>query len=152
MPSIVDLYNGHPFWIWLAIGALLLAAEAVTGSGWLLWPAASAGVVAVIALLGLHLGAPGETVIFGVLTLASTMLARRYLVRAPAAPPDINDQGLRLVGKTGKAVAAFTHGSGRAFVENAEWPADLEAGEELASGAKVMVTGVKGPRLVVKAV
>jgi membrane protein implicated in regulation of membrane protease activity len=151
MPSIVELVAANPFWIWLGIGVILLAVEALTGSGWLLWPAASAGVVAVISLLGLHLGAPAEIGVFGVLTVVSTYLARRYLVRAPDdARGDINDQRLRLVGKTGKAVAAFSHGKGRAFVENAEWPADLEAGGDLASGAQVVVTGVKGPRLIVK--
>lgn len=150
MPSIVEIYAAHPFWVWLALGVLLLAAEAATGSGWLLWPAASAGVVAVVSLLGLKLGAPAETAIFGLLTVVSTAMARRFLIRAPGTHEDINDQRLRLVGKTGKAVSAFSQGKGRAFVENAEWPADLEAGGELASGAQVVVTAVKGPRLVVK--
>jgi membrane protein implicated in regulation of membrane protease activity len=152
MPSIAELYATHPFWVWLALGVVLLAAEAATGSGWLLWPAASAGVVAVVSLLGLHLGAPVEVGLFGVLTVVSTFLARRYLVRAPSDHPDINDQRLRLVGKTGTAVSAFSHGRGRAFVENAEWQVELEGGGALDSGAQVVVTGVNGPRLTVKAV
>jgi membrane protein implicated in regulation of membrane protease activity len=152
MPSLSELYATHPFWVWLVLGVVLLAAEAATGSGWLLWPAAAAAAVAVITLLGLHLGAPVELGIFAGLTLVSTFLARRYLVRAPAVFPDINDQRQRLVGKTGKAVAAFSHGRGRAFVENAEWPADLESGGELASGAQVLVVGLNGPRLMVRAI
>ena len=74
MPDIVLLYAAHAFWFWLALGAVLLGVEAATGSGWLLWPAASAGVVAVISLLGLHLGALGEVAIFAGLTLITTFV------------------------------------------------------------------------------
>jgi membrane protein implicated in regulation of membrane protease activity len=150
MASVLELYAAHPFWIWLALGVLLLAAEAATGSGWLLWPAASAGVVALITLLGLRLGAPAEVGIFAALTIVTTFVARRYLIRAPAENPDINDQSLRLVGQTGQTTSAFVSGHGRAFVVNAEWPADLESGGDLAEGAKVVVTAVTGSRLTVK--
>ena len=42
MHGLMVFYLGHPMWVWLAVGALLLAAEVATGSGYLLWPAASA--------------------------------------------------------------------------------------------------------------
>jgi membrane protein implicated in regulation of membrane protease activity len=151
MDTILTLYAEHPFWVWLALGVLLLAAEAATGSGWLLWPAASAGVVAVISLLGLHLGAPVEVGIFAALTLVTTFVARRYLVHAPKGHPDINDPNLRLVGKTGEVTTAFVQGKGRAFVANAEWQAALEGGGELAVGAPVVVTGLDGSLLKVRA-
>jgi membrane protein implicated in regulation of membrane protease activity len=150
MSDFAQLYAEHPFWIWLAVGALLLAAEAATGSGWLLWPAASAGVVAVITLLGLHLGAPTEVGIFAALTLVTTFVARRYLVHAPKNHPDINDPNLRLVGKKGQATSAFVEGHGRAFVGNAEWLADLDGDGELAAGAPIIVTAIEGSRLKVK--
>ena len=150
MPDLVQLYTDHAFWFWLALGAVLLGLEAASGSGWLLWPAASAGVVAVISLLGLHLGALGEVAIFAGLTLITTFVARRYLVHAPKDHPDINDSNLRLVGKTGEVTTAFVNGQGRAFIANAEWQADLESGGDLAVGAQVIVTAIEGSRLVVK--
>ncbi|HWE46643.1 MAG TPA: NfeD family protein [Caulobacteraceae bacterium] len=150
MSDLAQLYAAHAFWFWLGLGAVLLGLEAASGSGWLLWPAASAGVVAVITLLGLHIGALGEVAIFAVLTLVSTFLARRYLVHAPKGHPDINDPNLRLVGKKGQATKAFIHGHGRAFVGNAEWLADLESGGDLAVGSQVVVTAIEGSRLVVK--
>lgn len=150
MGSIADLLS-QPFWIWLAVGVVLLAAEAATGSGWLLWPAASAGVVAVLTVIGVPLGMPGQIAVFAVLTVLTTFLARRYLVRAPAADPDINDPGQRLLGKVGEACQAFVDGRGRAFVNGAEWPADLENGGDLGVGARVVVTAINGPRLTVKA-
>ena len=46
MDAMVALYESQPFWIWLALGALILAAEAAMGTEWLLWPAVSAAAVA----------------------------------------------------------------------------------------------------------
>lgn len=93
MHGLMVFYLGHPMWVWLAVGALLLAAEVATGSGYLLWPAASAVVVGLFTLTGLDLGLPGELALFAVLTLVSTFLARRYLPPKRLQPgPDINDR------------------------------------------------------------
>ena len=48
LQTLDTLYLTHPFWVWLAVGAIFLAAEVPTASGYLLWPAASAGAVAVL--------------------------------------------------------------------------------------------------------
>ena len=42
MPTLIALYAAHPFWVWMAAAAVLLALEIVTGSGYLLWPAVAA--------------------------------------------------------------------------------------------------------------
>jgi membrane protein implicated in regulation of membrane protease activity len=152
MAAIAEIYGAHPFWIWLALGAVLLAIEAGTGSGWLLWPAASAGVVALISLSPLRLGPIGEVAVFAGLTLVTTILARKYLVRHHDNDPDINDQSLRLIGRTGETVSAFDAGHGRAFINGAEWPAELDGGGALKIGARVEVIGVEGAKLRVKAV
>ncbi len=149
MDTIGHLYETQPFWAWLALGALLLAAEMATGSGWLLWPAASAGVTAVVAMI-FPIGSPAAVSLFAVLTLVSTYAARRWLVRAPAENPDINDSHQRLVGQTGRAVDDFDDGQGRAFVGGAEWPADLDGSGRVKAGEQVTVTAVKGSRLIVK--
>ncbi|MHA4875544.1 hypothetical protein, partial [Enterococcus faecium] len=51
MERLYVLWLTHPSAAWIAIGVALLAAETITGSGWLLWPAAAAllpaGVTAV---------------------------------------------------------------------------------------------------------
>ena len=46
MGNLDAFWLTHPFWGWLALGAVLLVTELMTGSGWLLWPAAAAAVVA----------------------------------------------------------------------------------------------------------
>ncbi len=150
MESLIDLAVANPFWVWAGAGAALLAAEVATGSGWLLWPAASAGVVAVLGLV-LPLDWLTATGLFAALTIVSSLTARRYL--RPLARHhghDINDNVSRLVGHHGKAVGAFAGGAGRVFIDGKEWAAELDEGGALEPGAPVEVTGITGARLRVR--
>lgn len=150
MDWLGGVYGEQPFWVWAGLSAALLAVEVVTGSGWLLWAAASAAATGVIVALA-GPSVPTALVIYAVLTIGSTLLARRYLPRSVAAHAgDINDNVARLVGHEGSAVQAFAHGAGRVFIDGKEWPAELEEGEALEAGADVRVTGVDGTRLKVR--
>jgi membrane protein implicated in regulation of membrane protease activity len=151
MPDLTTLYAAHPFWVWIALAAALLAVEVATGSGWLLWPSASAGAVAVLATFA-DLGLPQAVLAFAVLTIASTVLARRYLPRSLLQHPahDINDNVARLVGHQGRAVCAFQGRAGRVFIDGKEWAAVLDDGEALEAGSRVEVTGVTGAHLTVR--
>lgn len=151
MSGLTALYATHPVWIWIAIGAALLAVEVATGSGWLLWPAAAAGIVAVaVAFAGLDLSQ--AALVFALLTISLALLARRYLPKSLLSHPphDINDNVARLVGHQGRAVAAFQGRSGRVFIDGKEWAAELDDGEALEAGSMVEVTGVTGARLRVR--
>jgi inner membrane protein len=151
MTDLTLFHDLHGFWVWVAIAAGLLAVEVATGSGWLLWPAASAAVVAVLErTLGLSLEAAVLT--FAVLTIVSTLLARRYLPRSLLARKhgDINDNIARLVGHHGRVVAPFDGRSGRVFIDGKEWAAELDGGEPPPAGSEVEVTGVHGARLKVR--
>jgi membrane protein implicated in regulation of membrane protease activity len=145
-----EIYLAYPFWVWLAAAAGLLALEVATGSGWLLWPSASAAVTAV-AVAFTPLDFPGAAVLFAALTIVSTLTARRYLPRSLFSQRhDINDNVARLMGHHGKAVAAFQGGAGRVFIDGKEWAAELDEGEALEAGARVEVVGVHGARLRVR--
>ncbi|MDB5448795.1 MAG: hypothetical protein JWQ97_4112 [Phenylobacterium sp.] len=150
MASLAELYQLHAAWSWAAVAAALLALELATGSGWLLWPAASAGAVAVLEAL-VRLSHPAAVLIFAGLTIVSTATARRYFPRRRAGP-DINDNVGRLVGRQGRVVAAFRERSGRVFVDGKEWAAELDGAEPLEPGARVEVVGVSGARLMVRGV
>ncbi|MGV9005396.1 MAG: NfeD family protein [Brevundimonas sp.] len=152
MTPIIELYTAQPFWIWLGVGVLLLAVEAAFSTEWLLWPAVSAGVVAVLTALGLRLGFGVELLIFAALTVVSTLLSRQLIQRVnPTDAPDINDRDLRLVGLKAQVVEAFVGGRGRVFISGAEWPALIEGSQPLA-GETVIVESVAGPTLKVRAV
>ena len=145
-----ELYLSHPFWVWIAFAAAILAIEVATGSGWLLWPAAAAAVVAVLAEFT-PISAPLALVVFALLTIVSTLLARRYLPRSVTHHGhDINDQVNRLVGHHGVAVAAFAGRAGRVFIDGKEWAAELDEGDALEAGSRVEVVAVAGAHLRVR--
>ena len=152
MDLITSLHFTLPFWIWLAIALLCLAFEVATGSGFLMWPAAAAALIAVINLVGLTLGLPAELALVSVLSIAGALTMRRWLPRNVAGDnPDINDPNLRLAGRRGVATSTFVHGRGRVDVDGKDWAAELDGGEELAAGTRVEVTGlIDGARLSVR--
>ncbi len=152
MDMIAGLYAAQPFWWWAGFAALILGVEVLTGSGWLLWAAASAGVAAVVvAVVGTDV--PTTLLVFALLTMASALAARRYLPGSTPAPGgDINDNVGRLVGEVGQSVQAFARGAGRVAIDGKEWAALLDDGEALEAGASVRVTGVDGSRLKVERV
>lgn len=149
MNALVDLYVAQPFWIWLAIGVLLLAIEAMLSTEWLLWPAVSAGIVAVLTAVGFRPGLAAEVAIFAVLTVIATVLSRRLVSKANPAGPDVNDRDSRLVGQRARVVEAFVGGRGRVFVSGAEWSAEIE-GEAPPAGQDVVVDQVSGSLLKVR--
>jgi len=150
MDWLVELYRQQPFWVWLAVGAMILTAEVATGSGWLLWAAGSAAAVGYLAMLGLDIGLGGEIILWAGLSLVSTVAAKRFLPSKPE-PGDINNNVERLIGRTGQATSAFTNGYGRVAVEGCEWAAELEGGGVLPQGARVEVAALTdGARLLVR--
>ena len=150
MAPLADILAAQPFWLWAGLAAALLAVEAGTGTGWLLWPAASAGVVALVALV-LDPSWIGQAGLFAVLTLVTTFGARRYFPGGGAAASgDINDTAGRLLGQPARSVTAFHHGEGRVALDGKEWAAELEGGGALSADAEVEVTGIRGAILQVR--
>lgn len=150
MDAILDIYASQPFWIWLAVGVLLLAIEAALSTEWLLWPAVAAGVVAVLTALGLRMGLAVEVGLFAALTVLATALSRRLIQRVnPDDHPDINDRDLRLVGQRARVVQPFVEGRGRVFVSGAEWVALID-GDAPPVGDSVVVDRLEGPSLKVR--
>ena len=150
MSALASFYALHPFWVWLAVAAIFLSIEVGTGSGWLLWPAASAALVGVLAL-ALPMNLPVEIALFAVLTIATTYLARRFLQPAlEGKAPDLNDPLMRLIGRDGQVLSTFENGLGRVFVDGKEWQARLDGAAPI-SGQRIQVVGVDGATLTVRA-
>lgn len=150
MEWLANLHASQPFWIWLAIGAAILAIEVTMTTEWLLWPAAAAGVVAVLTALGLPLGLAGEIIAFSVLTVIFTVLARRFITRINPTEADINDRNSRLIGQRAQVVQAFAEGRGRVFISGSEWAAEIDGAAPMV-GESVIVESVSGSRLSVRA-
>jgi membrane protein implicated in regulation of membrane protease activity len=150
MQTLIDLYLAHPFWSWMAFAAVLLALEVGTSTGYLLWPSASAAVVALVTPV-LPGGFPGELTLFAALTLVTSLLGRRFFPRTSIGlGPDINDNLGRLIGRHGIAVSVFENGHGRVFIDGKEWPAVAD-GEAPTLDQRVEVTAAEGVVLKVRA-
>lgn len=151
MDWFFELYAAQPFWLWLAIGVVLLGIEAMFSTEWLLWPAVAAGITALLAAL-LPIGLAGEVGLFALLTVVLTLASRRLIKKVnPDDKPDINDVKLRLVGQNARVVEAFVNGRGRVYISGAEWVAEIENASPLA-GENVVVESVAGQHLKVRAV
>jgi inner membrane protein len=150
MGGLVEIFTDHALLAWMAVAALLLSLEVVTGSGWLLWPAGSAAVVGVINA-GPDQSLLGQAATFAALTVASTFAGRRWLGRRIHRGPDPNDPLSRLIGHHGEAASSFEGGRGRVFVDGKEWPAELVGEGPIAPGGRVEVVAlVGGSRLKVR--
>lgn len=153
MDSITTLYFTHPFWMWMGLAAVLLALELPTATGWLLWPSACAGLMALFKLTGIVLGWPGDLALYAVVTIVATIISRRFMPKRAHHEPDINDRTSALLGKHGLAVGAFHKGAGRVLVDGAEWDAEVEGADQPGAGGKVEVVRVLGgSRLTVRTV
>jgi inner membrane protein len=144
------------FWIWLTLGILLLGVEVFLGTQWLLWSAASAGVVAVVCLTGLPFGIVAQIVTFALLSLGMSLLTRKFM-RVPDGGPDVNAPNSRLLGKQAEVLSGFEfvaggERTGRVSFEGVEWPAVLTAGTEnavLNAADRVVIADVQEGRLFV---
>ncbi len=151
MDALIEFHSNQPFWVWLALGVILLAIESAFSTEWLLWPAVSAGVVAVLTAIGLPLGFWGEVALFAALTVAATLMSRRLVQKVnPSDVPDINARDSRLVGQRAQVVQGFVDGRGRVFVSGAEWSAEIQ-GAAPPAGESVIVESIDGPLLKVRA-
>lgn len=151
MNTWTALAEQQPGWAWLGVAAVLLCMELATGSGYLLWPSASAGVVAGLAFLRLPQGWIVQALIFAALTVVSTYAARRWWppMSPVTAGSGLSDSRTRLVGLEGEAVGTGS----RVFVDGKEWAAETEGGAALAGGSRVRVVAVvDGGRLKVRPV
>ena len=150
MSLIVEIFTDHAFLAWMAIAAIFLTIELLTGSGWLLWPAGSAAAVGLINA-GPDQSLAAQAATFAALTAVSTYVGRRWLGRSSRGGHDPNDSLTRLIGRQGEAASAFEGGRGRVFVDGKEWAAEVEGDVPLAPGGRVEVVAlVGGARLKVR--
>ena len=129
---MIGMILAHPHLFWLSLGGLLLAAEMLGGSGYLLWSGVAGVVTGALTWL-LPLSWEWQGTLFAVLTLLaawlwSKWLRKRVKTQRPA-DAQLNQRGQQLVG-------------GHVRVGDSSWP--VIADEDFAAGSKVEVIAVEG--------
>ncbi len=134
-------------WIWVAIGLALGTLELLVPGVYLIWLAVAALMTGVLTLV-LDLGVAVSVINFVFLSLIAVYSAKRFLRDRPimSADPMLNNMGGRLMGETVVVTQAIAGGEGRAKLGDSEW---IARGPDAAIGARMRVTGIKGPILTV---
>ncbi len=134
---------------WLALAFILLIAEMMTGTTYLLWPAVAAGITGLVAFIP-SVPWQAEVALFALLVIVLTAfgkpLVRNRLLHAPTT--QINERAAELVGVRGAAAGDFVNGLGSVRINDSVWRAKSAA--PVAAGAPVEVLSVEGVTLTVK--
>ncbi len=138
----------EPYWLWLALGLLLAAAEMLAPGLFLIWLAGAALLTGALAYL-LPLGVPLQVLVFAVLAIVTVFMGKRYLRDNPVAEADpaMNHRGLRMAGQIATVTEAIANGQGRVHHGDSEW---IARGVDAPVGAKVRITGADGAELLVE--
>ena len=139
------------WWGWVVLAGILALAELHAPGSYLVWIALGAALTALVdAALGTSL--EGQLGVFAAASALSCIAGyfvyrRLHWQRREDAP--LNERNQALVGERGIVCEAFQNGHGKVRLGDSVW---LAAGPDLADGAPVTVSAVRGTRLVVEAV
>ena len=111
------------FWHWFLLGLVLLIAEVVLGTGYfLIFVAAAALVVGTAAWVMPAISWEVQFVLFGVLSVASFFIWRRFSPGNPDSDqPSLNRRGQSYVGRTFTLAAPIVNGIGKLHVDDSQW-------------------------------
>ncbi len=145
-----DGFFSETHYVWLTLAVLLGLAELMVPGVFLIWLAAAAAVTG-IASLFIDMTLTGQLTLFGISSVASVWLGRRWYLNSKVKNEDplLNDRSARLIGKTVTVVEPITPTGGRAKVADGEWPAK---GPAMESGTLAKVIAVNGGILELEAV
>lgn len=152
MEGLAGTLEAIAAWHWLVLGLVLLIAELMTGSTYLLWPAAAAWLVGLFMLF-VPIGWPAQLALFGLATLLSALTAGRFIRGRRPARADgaaLNDNSARLIGQTAQAQSDFVNGRGRLRLGDTVWQG--QSVQPVLDGDCVEVIGIDGATLNVRPV
>lgn len=150
---MLEQIAANPQWFWISLGGLLLAAEMLGASGYLLWSGVSAVIVGVIVWLLPELSWEWQGSLFAVMTIAVAYLWWYWLRKRPTATsgsPVLNQRNRQLIGTRATLTEAMHNGLGRINIADGSWRA--QANEDLPIGTEVEVVAVEGTTLVIRAI
>jgi membrane protein implicated in regulation of membrane protease activity len=135
------------YWHWWVLGLILLVAEMLSPTGFfLLWLGAAAILVGVVSWLAPSLGWEVEMILFGVLSVASFFVWRRFrpFNVVDSDQPSLNRRGHSYVGRTFTLAAPIVNGVGTLHVDDSQWRI---SGPDVPAGTQVRVTAADGATL-----
>lgn len=150
--AFIAMMSSMNSWTWLILGTVLLIAELLTGSTFILWPALAAIAVGITIFI-VPLGWTMQLTLFAILSVIGLVLGEKYLRPRLDKGEDegLNDLNASMAGRRVFAIGDFAAGEGRVKVGDTEWRARLYDGNAKA-GDELRITGVEGATLHVETV
>ncbi len=147
---IVSLLEDMNATRWGLLGLTLFGLELITGTTYILWPAAAALILAVLVFF-LPLTWELQFVLFFILSIVLLVAGHRYLrpMFKSGEPSEVNDPGQTMLGRRVTAFSDFENGHGRVTVGDTQWSASTESGDPKLGDALV-ITSVAGTTLIVE--
>ena len=131
------------FWHWMVLGVALVIIEVFAPGVFFLWLGISAGIVGVVLWLIPGLDWEYQLLLFAILSVASVVIARRYLTAHPleSDEPNLNLRGHQYVGRTFTLKEPVINGQGKIQVDDSTWKISCD---DCDAGTKVVINGVDG--------
>lgn len=145
----IELVMENAHWFWLSLGGLLLAAEMLGASGYMLWSGLSAVLVGLLTWV-MPLGWPLQGTIFAILTIVTALLWWYWLRKRTLSRPQsmLNQRGQQLLGLRATLTDPVINGFGRVNIADSSWRVKSE--QDLPVGTQVEVIAIDGITLHVR--
>lgn len=152
MAEIIAFIAQLSYWDWFAFGAVLLILEIISPTFYFMWPGISAVVVGVLKLFIPDLSWQIALTVFGVMSVASTIIWATFYRRGKTTDPAsrLNQRALGYKGRRAVVAEGFRSGRGPVLLDDTRWQAISDDGTDLEPGASVEITGSDGAVLHVK--
>lgn len=146
MENLNDL-QGILFWHWWIVAVAFVILEVFIPGAVLIWFGASAGVVGLLLFAIPDMAWELQFALWGVLSVSSALVARRYLRNHPIKTdqPNLNRRGAQYVDRTFTLSEPVVNGYGKITVDDSTWK--IKAPEDFEAGTKVRITDVDGTML-----
>jgi len=140
---MVEFLEGLAFWHWLVLGVVLAIIEVFAPGAFFLWLGISAGIVGSVLWVFPGISWELQLLFFAILSIASVVVARRYLIAHPLETdlPNLNQRGRQYVGRTFTLIEPVVNGQGKIQVDDSTWKITCE---DCQAGTKVIINGVEG--------
>ena len=131
------------FWHWLVLGVVLAIIEVFAPGVFFLWMGISAAIVGSVLWLMPGISWELQLLFFAILSVASVVVARRYLTAHPLETdlPNLNQRGQQYVGRVFTLIEPVVNGQGKIRVDDSTWKITCK---DCAAGTKVIIDGVEG--------
>ncbi|MGV6801400.1 MAG: NfeD family protein [bacterium] len=152
MEDLGTFLANMPFWGWMILAVLLLILEILTGTTYMLWPAAAAFILGLVTTIAFQGQWEIQLALFAgltfILTVIGTPYARKWLLDNRSDKQNLNERGAQKIGQHVEVVKAFHNGKGKVKVGDTEWNA--QGDQDFEEGVNVEIVSVDGITLIVK--